>query len=112
MAEQLISTARPRPPGSCGDLRERVLRIGQLHHQGALSILATEVHSLKMAARAWRFDAVEQLAHVLEADLAAAGPAAMVGVYIDRIDDAIDCDDIGPAAMETMMAFIRARMVS
>src|SRR3546814_15468952 len=102
MTGLLNNAVRSRPPGSCGDLRERSMRIGQLHRQGALSILAGEVHGLKLAARAWRFDAVESLAHTLEADLASTGAAALVGVSVDRMGDAIECDDNGPAAVEAM----------
>lgn len=112
MAGQLNGAAHFMPPGSCGDLHERTARIGQLYRRGAYAMLAGEVRALKLAARAWHFAAVERLAHVLEADLAATGSAAVVGAYIDRMDDAIACGDAGPDAMEAMLASIRARMVA
>lgn len=111
MAEDLGSGGRYRPPGSCGDLHERVMRIGQLHRKRSFAILASEVHGLKLAARAWRFDVVEGLAHSLEAELAMTGPAAMVAAYVGLMDDAIDCDETGPAVTEAMLATVRARLL-
>src|SRR3546814_19937636 len=73
--------------------------------------MAADVHDLKLAARAWRFEAVESLAHSLEADLAATGRSAIVSAYVERMADAIACVDVSPAAMDAMIASVRARML-
>src|SRR3546814_6042494 len=100
-----------RPPGSCGDLLDRLARIGSLYRRHAFLPMAAEVHDLKLAARAWRFEAVESLAHSLEADLAATGRSAIVSAYVERMADAIACEDVSPAPMDAMIASVRARML-
>ena len=100
-----------RPPGSCGDLLDRLARIGSLYRRHAFLPMAAEVHDLKLAARAWRFEAVESLAHSLEADLAATGRSAIVSAYVERMAEAIACEDVSPAAMDAMIASVRARML-
>src|SRR3546814_15061854 len=83
-----------RPPGSCGDLLDRLARIGSLYRRHAFLPMAAEVHDLKLAARAWRFEAVESLAHSLEADLAATGRSAIVSAH--EIGRASRRERVGP----------------
>jgi hypothetical protein len=111
MSGDIVRDIRFHPPGSSGDLHQRIGRIATLARGASLAALVGEVHSLKLAARAWRFDLVEALAHSLEADLAATGRSTIVMTYVERMAEAVDCDDISPAAKTAMVASVRARML-
>src|SRR3546814_8795959 len=76
-----------RPPGSCGDLLDRLARIGSLYRRHAFLPMAAEVHDLKLAAWAWRFEAVASLAHRLDAHFAEPCRSALVSAYVARIAD-------------------------
>lgn len=110
MTDKVNESAFLQGADTCGDLRARIARIAATYRKGALPILTSELHGLQRAARASRFDAVAILAHSLEADLAVNGQAAMVGAYMDRMDDAIACADMGMAAVDAMLATIGARL--
>ena len=93
------------------DLQARVARIGEMHGGHADEII-DELHRLKRIARSWHFDSVADLAHILASEIGICGDAAPVSVYTECMAEAIASNMAHPVATETMLATIRARMLS
>ena len=94
------------------DLQARVVRIGELHGGCPSDEIIEELHSLRRVARSWHFDSVADLAHILASEIGICGDAAPVSVFTECMTEAIASNMAHPVATETMLATIRARMLS
>jgi chemotaxis protein histidine kinase CheA len=71
--------------------------------------LLTEVHSIKGVARAYGLTAMATLAHHLESAIAGEAAAALVTTYLDRMVDALGCND-DPQTIDTLLASVNVRL--
>ncbi len=71
--------------------------------------LLREVHSIKGVARAYGLNAMATLAHHLEAAIAGEAGGALVTTYLDRMVDALGCND-DPVTINTLLASVNVRL--
>ena len=89
----------------CFRVQQIELRLPRLSQ----AALLREVHSIKGVARTYGLTAMATLAHHLESAIAGDAGAALVTSYLDRMVDAIACDD-EPRTINTLLASVNVRL--
>lgn len=93
------------------DLHLRIQEIElDLHRLGRLQLLG-RIHSLKGIARTYGFGILVDLCRGLEMALAEEPGVAHIAAYLDRMADAVSCDDEDPRNAGTMLASVGVRFV-
>ncbi len=92
------------------ELCRRLATLQQLFSMHRAGEFSRAVHEMRDLAQAYQFLPVVRLAEALERVPPSPDSSRAIGLFLDRMEDAIACDRLDPRAGEAMLASISIRM--